>query len=347
MKIYSNPGHFTILLTITLLLSACGEKKQTASGPAAQRPVMVSGVAIIPREIREEIQSTGTILANEEVEIRSEVAGRIISINFTEGTRVNKGNLLVKINDDELQAQLKKLILEEGLAKDDVYRKSRLLEINAVSQEEYDISQNQLAVIQAQIDLVKSQISKTTIVAPFSGQIGLRYVSPGGYISSSMLIARMQDTDPVKIEFSVPEKYLGRVAPGTELFFSIEGSDSLFSGTVYAIDPKIDPSTRSLTARAKSPNPGRLLYPGAFAKVRLMLQTVPDALVVPSETLIPDIRGEKVYVCKDGKVKVVYVETGIRTERDVQITAGLNPGDTVITTGLLQIRENMSVTIRP
>jgi membrane fusion protein (multidrug efflux system) len=332
------------LSVLILTLPSCNHKKQEA-GPAnaAPRPIEVNAVVATPREIENRIFSTGSLLANEEVEIRAEIPGRIISINFQEGALVRKGDLLVQINDNELQAQLKKLLLDEKLALDDVYRKEKLIELKAVSQEELDISRSQLGVIQAQIELIRAQLEKTGIYAPFSGRIGLRYVSPGGYISSSMLIARMQQTDPVKIEFNVPEKYITSINTSMEVQFNVAGSDSIFTGMIYAIEPRIDPSTRAFTVRARCANPGGILTPGAFTKVNIILEKIPDALVLPSDAFIPDIKGEKVFICKNGKASVVYVKTGIRTENEVQVVNGINPMDTVIVSGLLQLREQMSV----
>jgi len=326
-----------------LLFSSCKEKKQEAAQSSAPRPVDVNAVVAVPRMLENAIFSTGNILANEEVEIRAEIPGRIISINFLEGAMVRKGDLLVKINDNELQAELKKLLLDEKLSSDDVFRKEKLIELKAVSQEELDISRSQLGVIQAQIELVRAQLEKTGIYAPFSGRIGLRYASPGGYISSSMLIARMQQTDPVKIEFSVPEKYINGIKTGLEIQFTVAGSDSTFTGLIYAIEPRIDPSTRAFTVRARCPNPGGMITPGAFTKVNIILEKIPDALVLPSDALIPDIRGEKVFVVRNGKATMVYVTTGIRTENEVQVVNGINPMDTVIISGLLQLRDQISV----
>ena len=326
-----------------MALTSCKQKKQDAPQSSAPRPVEVNAVIVVPKMLENKIFSTGNILANEEVEIRAEVPGRVMTINFQEGAMVRKGELLVKINDSELQAELKKLLLDEKLSTDDVYRKEKLLELKAVSQEELDISRSQLGVIQAQIELVRARLEKTGIYAPFSGRIGLRYISPGGYISSSMLIARMQQTDPVKIEFNVPEKYITGIKTGMEVSFSVAGSDSLFTGTIYAIEPRIDPSTRAFTVRARCQNPEGLLTPGAFTKVNIILDRIPDALVLPSDAFIPDIRGEKVMAVRNGKAVTVYVTTGIRTENEVQVVRGLNAMDTVILTGLLQVREQMSV----
>jgi membrane fusion protein (multidrug efflux system) len=336
---------FGIISFIIMLIAitSCKQKKQDAPQSSAPRPVEVNAVIVVPKMLENKIFSTGNILANEEVEIRAEVPGRVMTINFQEGAMVRKGELLVKINDSELQAELKKLLLDEKLSTDDVYRKEKLLELKAVSQEELDISRSQLGVIQAQIELVRARLEKTGIYAPFSGRIGLRYISPGGYISSSMLIARMQQTDPVKIEFNVPEKYITGIKTGMEVSFSVAGSDSLFTGTIYAIEPRIDPSTRAFTVRARCQNPEGLLTPGAFTKVNIILDRIPDALVLPSDAFIPDIRGEKVMAVRNGKAVTVYVTTGIRTENEVQVVRGLNAMDTVILTGLLQVREQMSV----
>lgn len=299
-----------------------------------------------PGVLENNILATGNVIANEEVELRSEVPGRIVAINFDEGSHVNKGSLLMKIDDRELQAQLKKLQVDEKQAKDDLYRKEKLLELKAVSQEEYDKAFNTHGITQAEIELVRTQISKTEIYAPFSGQIGLRQVSPGGFVSSSTLVARLQQTDPVKIDFAIPEKYRGKVLKGTMIKFTVEGNDSTFTGHVYAIEPKIDPATRNVSLRALCSNPKGQLIPGSFAKVDIILDNIRDALVIPSEAIIPMMNGEKVFVSSNGKATTRIIQTGIRTETKVQVIKGLNPGDTVITTGLLQLREDASVKIR-
>ncbi len=333
-----------ILLLVPLLFS-CTEKKNNTAQSQGQKAIVVNGILLQPGTLEDHIQVTGTILANEEVDIRSEISGRVTSINFQEDSRVRKGDLLVRINDSELQAQLKKLGLEKKLAEDDVFRKTKLLEMNAVSKEEYDQSTNQLGIIEAEIELVSSQIDKSVIVAPFGGKLGLRMISPGAYVSPSTLITHLQDIDPVRIEFSVQEKYLGKVNKGTDISFSVQATDSTFKGKVYAVDPRIDPATRTFTARAYCSNEDFLLVPGAFARVEVYFDQIPDALLVPSESILPDIKGEKVFVQKNGRVKVAYIKSGVRTDRDVEILNGLQAGDTVITTGLLQMRENMPVKV--
>jgi len=336
-----------LLLSLPVFFSGCNSKNKGQSDKASgQKAITVDAVVIQSRELENKILSTGSLIANEEVELRSEVPGRIVAINFEEGSHVNKGNLLLKIDDRELQAQLKKLQVEEKQAKDDLYRKEKLLELKAVSQEEYDKSFNTLGITQAQIDLIKTQISKTEIYAPFSGQIGLRQVSPGGFVSSATLVTRLQQLDPVKVDFAIPEKYREKIRKGTMIKFRVEGIDSSFTGRIYAIDPKIDPSTRNLSMRALCSNTRGLLVPGAFVKVELVLDALKEAIVIPSEAIIPQLNGEKVFLCMEGKTKSRIILTGIRTEREVQVIEGLSKGDTVIITGLLQLREDMPVKIR-
>ncbi len=336
---------FAAALVPVFLAAGCREKSKdpAASGPKA---VMVAGIVVQPRELVSTIVATGSLIANEEVELRSEVPGRVVSIHFDEGTRVAKGALLMKTDDRELQAQLLKLQVEEKQARDDLYRKEKLLELKAVSQEEYDRAFNAHGIVRAGIDLVRAQISKTEIYAPFSGVVGLRQVSPGGFVSSSTPVARLQQTDPLKLEFAVPEKYRLKVHTGTRVGFRVEGIDSLFTGQIYAIEPKVDPSTRNITMRALCSNAAGLLVPGAFARVDIRLDQIPDALVIPSEAVIPVMSGEKVYVSRNGKAVSSPIETGLRTETEVEIVKGLMPGDTVITTGLLQLREETPVKIR-
>jgi len=346
MRVFGNILMGALILGV-LFLSSCSSKKIEPGGQkGGPKAVMVNGMVVQKRLLENKILATGSLEANEEVQLRSETPGRIVSINFEEGSFVKKDQLLIKINDQELQAQLKKLQLEESLAKDDVYRKEKLLEMKAVSQEEYDKSANQLGIVKAEIELIKSQIAKTEIYAPFSGMIGLRHVSPGEYVSSTTPVALLIQDDPIKIEFSIPEKYREKVKKGTLIKFRVEGADSTFTGKVFAIEPKVDPSTRNVTLRAMCPNTRNILVPGSFAKVVIVLESIAEALVIPSESIIPQLNSEKVYICNNEKAVSRIITTGIRTEREVQVISGLTPGDTVILTGLLQLREGLDIRVK-
>jgi len=337
------------LFTILFIIIGCSRGKKAGQADPGRRfsAVAVNVKVIQPQLLKNEFYTTGSILANEKVELRCEVSGRITGIYFQEGSEVKKGDLLLKINDSELQAQLTKAEAQEKLAELEEFRNRQLLEIKAVSQEEYDVSLNQLKSILAEKSLLEAQIEKTEIIAPLSGKIGLRYVSPGSYIPTNSLIAIIQQVDPIKIEFSVPEKYSLKVKKGMHLTFTVENVDKTFDGIVYAIESGVDPDTRTIKVRATSPNPGSILMPGTYARITIILENIPDALTIPSEALITELEGTKVYLCKGNKAVSIPVVTGIRTANDVQIVTGLSAGDSLITTGLLQISNGSPVMVQP
>ncbi len=315
--------------------------------PAVMRgaPVQVSAYILKPENLANRVISSGTIFANEEVQLRSEVAGKITGIYFREGTRVKKGDLLVKINDAELQAQLTRAESRLKLLQDREYRQRVLLQREAISQEDYDAALNELNVSKADVEIIKAQIEKTEIIAPFDGTIGLRYVSEGSFVNNNTVIAGLQDTNPVKIDFSIPERYSGSVKTGDPVQFRVVGSERVFTGKVYAIESKIDPVTRTLSIRAICPNNDGDLIPGSFANVELVLDEIKEALLVPTQAIIPELKGQKVFLFRDGIAVPVEVETGIRTDVHVQLTSGVSAGDTVITSGLLQIRQGSKIII--
>ncbi|MGB2989295.1 MAG: efflux RND transporter periplasmic adaptor subunit [Candidatus Zixiibacteriota bacterium] len=338
-----------LILFPILVIGGCDSGKNRAPGRgsgmgAAKVPVDV--VVIQPQLLNNKIFTTGTLLANEEVELRPEVSGRVTGISFAEGSRVKKGEVLLRINDRELKAELKRKEFEEKEASDKEARMLRLVELKGISQEEYDKAANALGMISAEKEVIRSKLAKTEIVAPFDGMVGLRYVSEGSYVTSNMLVATMQDVDPIKVEFSVPEKYAKQIKQGNEITVRVGDSQEEYQGSVYAVEAKIDPATRTMKARAKIANPHGDLIPGSFAKVDITLEQLPNAIVIPTESVIPEMSGEKVFICVDGKVRSVAVKTGIRTETGVQIVEGLNPQDTLVVTGLLQLTDDKAVQIK-
>jgi len=202
-----------------------------------------------------------------------------------------------------------------------------------------------LKLKQAEREVIESQIAKTEILAPFDGIVGLRYISEGGYVTTNMPVATVQDIDPMKVEFSVPEKYAREITDGTNVTVKIGDTQEEYKGVVYAVESKVDPGTRTIKARAKIPNRRETLIPGSFAKVELTLSEIPDALVVPAGAVIPELGGEKIFLCQNGAARAVAVKTGIRTETGVQITSGISANDTLITTGLLQLGDGKAVQI--
>lgn len=332
-----------ILLAIPKLKST--EVKTKSPDRGAADPLTVKAHITKFDVLDNKVLTTGTILANEEVELKSEASGKITKIYFQEGSSVNDGDLLVKINDADLRAQLQSAKSRLELQKDTEYRQKQLLEKEAISQEDYDMTANQLEVNQAEVELIKAQIDKTEIRAPFSGIIGLKNVSEGSFVDNTTIIASLQNINPIKIDFSIPERYFTMVNVNDNINFTITGSSKNYVGKVYAIEPKIDPVTRTLKLRAMCPNTGREILPGTFANVELVLKKIENAILIPSEALIPDIKGQKVFVFRNGKAQPVQVETGIRTDQDVQLTSGISEGDTIITTGILQLKPGVPVKI--
>ncbi len=331
------------LLGAVALLVACGGEAEQAPQGAPMQAMAVQVHVLRPGVLDNRLTTTGTLLANEEVEIVSELAGRVQALNFNEGGGVAAGQVLVRINDDELQAQLRKAEANLKLAQDDEARKRQLLAVKGISQEQYDAAMTQMAALQADVDDLRARVAKCTIRAPFNGTVGLRMVSEGGYVAPNTRIATLRQTDPIKLEFAVPERHGRELRAGTAVDFFLEGDTAHYAAEVYAVDPSVDATTRTVKVRARTHNRGGRLLPGAFAKVDVRLERMNDALVVPAEALVPDIQGQKVLLMKGGKAVSARVQTGIRTAEEVQLTSGVQPGDTVIVSGLLALKDGAAV----
>lgn len=314
-------------------------------GPQSRPAVSVEGYLVTPESFRETIFTTGTVLADEEIYIRPESSGRITGIYFDEDSAVRTGDLLVKLNDAELQQQLRSASYQINLATLREKRQRELLSRNAIAQEDYDMVLNELNILEAQKDRIQAQIDKMEIRAPFDGVVGLKEISIGSFVSPDVVISSLQKMDTVKIEFTVPERHRPMVARGQRIRFQQEGSENMRQGTVYALHPRVDRETRSLRMRAITPNSSYELYPGAFVRIEMDLREIKEALLIPAEALIPKMTGFSVFVHEDGRSVLRDVQAGTRTDRMVHITEGLSPGDTVITTGLLQIRDGMTVSM--
>ncbi|MGY3213864.1 efflux RND transporter periplasmic adaptor subunit [Mucilaginibacter sp. HD30] len=312
-----------------------------AGGPGGGKrggPVAVNVMIVKDTTISNNIDVTGTIDANERVNLISEVAGRITGIYFTEGSHVNKGQLLVKVNDQDLVASLKQNAYSIALAKQNESRNKQLLQKEAISQVEYETSLTGLNTLNAQADMIKAQIAKTEMRAPFSGTIGLRSVSPGGYLSPNTAIATLVNLDPAKVTFSVPEKYQAYIRSGSKISFNVASSPDDFNATVYAIEPSIDVSSRTITVRARASNPKGVLKAGSFAKINLVLDHIPKTIMLPTEVVTPDIKGNKVFIYDNGIAVPRSVTTDLRTDTKIQITDGLKPGDSVVVSAIMQMR---------
>jgi len=282
---------------------------------------------------------------SEEVNLCFETSGKITEIMFKEGTAVKKDQLLAKVNDARLQAQLKKLQSQLDLYNSKEFRQKSLLEKDAISRETYDESSTLVDVTKADIELIIAQIKETELRAPFDGLVGLRQVSEGAYATPSTIVAKLTKVSPLKLELSIPEAYINMVRVGTAITFNIDGDTQHYRAEVYATESEIDVPTHSFTIRAYYPNTDSRIIPGRFASVILQLNYEKNGISVPAESLTPDLGEHVVYKVVNGKAKKIAVEPGVRTESYVQILTGLNVGDTVITTGIMQLRDGIDLQI--
>ncbi|KUK60007.1 MAG: RND family efflux transporter, MFP subunit, partial [Bacteroidetes bacterium 38_7] len=287
--------------------------------------------------------STGTLLPDEEEELSFEAQVKLVGIYFDEGRRVKKGELLAKLNDAPLQAQLLKLQAQHKLTEEKLFRQKQLLDRDAISRESYDQVATELQTIEADIKLLEARIAETELRAPFDGIIGLRLISEGAYATTQTPIARLVKISPLKLEFSIPERYAGNVSPGFPVKFSIDGISKEFQAEVYAVEPKVEINTRTIVVRAFYPNKNEELKPGRFTSVILILSQLDNAIAIPTQALIPEMDGEKVFVYRNGKAEKINVTTGLRTESQIEIKSGLKFGDTLLTTATLQLRQGLPV----
>ncbi|MDD3721729.1 MAG: efflux RND transporter periplasmic adaptor subunit [Lutibacter sp.] len=323
-------------------------KKESSQGKqksGGQATVTVVGMVLKPQKFSENLSLSGTLEANEQIEIRSEISGIVESINFKEGSRVLKGQILFTVNDLELRARLAKVQTAQRLAAENERRAKLLLEKEAISQEEYDISEADFQFAWAESQLVAAQLAKATVRAPFSGTIGLRYISQGTYVTTTTPIAKLVNTDQLKITFSIPEKYSSQIALSDRITFTTTNTKEQYTATIYAIEPEVELATRTLKMRAIADNIEGKLIPGTFANVFLPLEIVKDALLVPTESLIPIQNGKKIFVSENGLAKEVIVETGSRTESSVNVLSGLKAGDTILTSGVMMLRNGTPVKV--
>lgn len=309
-----------------------------------KKALNINAVVVRPRMLTDEVPIIGSLIPDEEVNLSFETSGKIVEINFEEGTTVQKGQLLAKVNDRPLQAQLQRLVSQLKLAEDRVSRQDALLKRDAVSQEAYEQVKTELATLNADIESVEAQIAQTELRAPFDGIIGLRQVSVGTYASPTTIVAKLTKISPLKLEFSVSERYARDIQVGTNLTFTLEGSLDTYHAQVYARESSLDINTHTLTVRALYPNPSGIM-PGRYASITLKRQEYKDALAIPSQAIVPEMGKDKVFLYRSGKAEPVEIVTGIRTDALVQAVKGLAAGDTVIISGTQQLRTGMDVTI--
>lgn len=335
------------LAAVLLLLTGCKDKKNqqaaTPQGGKKQGPMMVNGYIVKTGAVSQPLELPGALLPLEETEIHTEVNGRITGLYINEGALVNKGSLMVKLFDGDLQAQLKKLKVQLQIAEKTEERNKELLKINGISQQDYDLSFLQVSNIKADIELIATNIAKTEIRAPFSGKVGFRNVSMGAYITPATVITTVRQINQLKLQFSIPEKYASKITMGQLIPFSVAGSNQKFLAKVYATESTVSETTRGLNIRCLVQQNNQALVAGGFAKVDIDFARNDNAILIPSQAVLPQARGKKAVVYKDGVAVFADIQTGVRDSANVEIISGLKAGDTIIISGLLGIRPEAKV----
>jgi membrane fusion protein, multidrug efflux system len=332
-----------MVFMLVIMITACDSKKSNNISPAKQLNTVtdIEGYIVRPAVIDETKTISGTIKPLEETVLMPEVTGRVVLINLQEGKFVKQGTVLIKLFDDDLQAQLHKAQSALELAEQTQIRQGELMKISGISQLDYDQSVLQVHSIKADIEVIRALIRKTEVHAPFDGVIGLRNISLGAEVTPSTSLATIRAVKQLKLDFSVPEKYGNQVKQGTKVQFRVQGDDNMHDATVIATEEGIDPGTRNLKVRALVSNNTTALVPGTFANVDLKLNENKNALMVPTQAIIPREREKQLIVARSGKAQFIKVKTRVRQESMIEVIDGIQPGDTVVTTGILFIKPGM------
>lgn len=331
-----------LFLALSSVLFACEEQKEIETQAASKSSLQVEGFVVKGKDFESDIKVTANLLAHEQVELKAPIAGTVLGIYFKEGQKVNKGKLLVRVDDRAWKAQLSGLKAQLVNAKKTYDRKEALLEIEGSSQEELDLAKTNIESLEAQIQELQVNIALANIKAPFSGTIGMRDFSVGAYVKEGDVLTTVTDLDQLKVDFNVPEEYFKYLEVGQHVQVLI-GSDTV-KAKIYAVNPRVDELSRTINVRAwLKQNKDQGFLPGSFAEVLVATSFQKNALMVPSEAIVPEIDKQTVYISKNGKVIRNKIALGARTADLVHVLEGVSLGDTIITTGLLQVREGMSV----
>jgi len=333
-----------LVVTVFCLLTACKNQKLEVKQNAGPQKIMVDVIVAKTQKISNIIEANGTVLANEYAELHPEVNGRLVFLDIPEGTVVKKGTVIAKINDADLQAQLSKTKVQLNLAELTEQRYKKLLNINGINQNDYDIALNQVNSLKADLDYTQTLIDKTVLKAPFDGLLGLRLISQGSFVTTATVLTSIQQVSKLKIDFTLPENYSNLIRKGKTIDVDIDGGKSARKkATIFATEPMVNAATRNLKVRAYL---NATANPGAFVKIYLDAGENSKSIVVPSSSVMPEARSKRLVVVKNGKSVFVDVETGVRTVGAVEILSGINVGDSIIVTGILFTRQNGLVKIR-
>lgn len=341
-----------VVVTILVLGAALARVSPAASQPMPQGgppPPIVEAQIVGIEAIFDSLRSVGTLQSDQSIVVRPEINGLITKIHVAEGARVKAGEVLFSLDDVVLQAEMKQAEARLKLSLRNFDRARDLFERGAGTVRARDEALSNLETDKAALALASARLQKTRIVAPFAGVVGLRQVDLGDYVRAGDDLVSLDDLDPIKMDFSVPERYLRFLAEGQKVSVNVDALPSRsFEGEIYAISPRIDPDGRSLAIRARVPNTENRLRPGLFARVEVTIAERPSAVVIPEQAIFP--RGDRlaVYRIVDGKAQIAFIQVGLRRFGKAEVSAGLEPGEMVIVSGHVKVRDGSPVrTIEP
>lgn len=333
-----------LIVFISVMASACHEEKE-APRQKNTGPTVVDVIVAQPQPISSTVEANGTIVADEFVELRPEISGRLIYLNIPEGKRIAKGTVIARINDADLRAQMGKLKVQLDLAKTTEQRYGKLLQISGINQADYDVALSQVNSLQADIEVLQAQIDKTVLRAPFNGIIGLRQISPGAYVTPATVLATIQQVNKVKVDFTVPEEYGNIIRKGDYVTVEVDAaSQKKQKALIIATEPQANTTTRNIMVRALLE--GETANPGAFVKVYIRAGRDKNSVLVPANAIIPEDKDKTLVTVVKGKAKFVKVETGLRQANNVEITSGVNEGDSIVVSGVLFSRPDAPLKVR-
>jgi len=337
---------YTILLLVLFLLAIpkiwfnSNSQVQQKSKPM---PTQVGLYKIQARPLEKSIVVAGELHAMNEVMLKSEANGRVTAVYFKEGSNVSKGQLLLQMNAQDLQAQLKKVQSQCKMKELTLNRAKLLLKEGGISEENFEQVETEYLSAQADVELIKEQIKKTQIFAPFSGTIGISSVDVGSYLTANSAIVALQQTHQLKLDFAIPEKYAALIKPNMEVSFATESSAKQFQAKIVAIEPAIDANTRNRNVRAIFQNNQQACVPGSFAKVFVNMALNKNAILVPTTCIVPILKGQKVYVAQGDSVVNRNVVVGERLDSMVEVVEGLYNGESVVYKGVIQLKPGSKI----
>lgn len=336
--------NYPFVFAVLFIIACKSKKEEPRQQNAAPQAVIVDVIIAGKNSISNKIEVNGSVLANEAANLQPEVSGRLTYLNLPEGTRVSQGTVLARINDADLQANMQKIRVQLDLAQKNEERLRKLLSINGINQADYDAVLNQVNTLKADLDITQAQIDKTVLKAPFTGILGLRMISPGAYVTPATILATLQQTDKVKIDFTVPEMYIDLITKGKTVNVQTAAGTAMKKAVIIATEPQIDATTRNLKVRALLE--GANVNPGGFVKVLIETGGKNSSILVPTNAIIPDAKAKKVVVVKNGKGILTDIVTGLRVTGAAEVLSGINVGDSIAVSGVLFVRPNSQLKVR-